>query len=35
MALETELENLRVVPDHEAGLVQKGAMSEGTGVASG
>ncbi len=35
MMSEAELENLRVLPDQEAGLVQKGAMSEDLGVALG
>ncbi len=35
MMSEAELKNLRVSPDQEAGLVQKGAMSEESGVALG
>lgn len=35
MMSEAELENLRLLPDQEADLVQKGAMSEDSGVALG
>ena len=35
MMSEAELDNLRLLPDQEADLVQKGAMSEDSGVALG
>jgi len=35
MMSAAELKSLTVLPDEEVGLVQKGAMSEDTGVALG